>query len=79
VPKSVGGWARLALHVLARRPGPNPRMPHFRARLIHIQTDRPHPRQVDGELLEPADSMTVEVEPQALVVRVPSRPLVAAD
>jgi diacylglycerol kinase family enzyme len=79
VPKSVAGWARLALHVLARRPGPNPRMAQFRARRIRIQTDRAHPRQVDGDLLEPADSMAVEVEPGVLLVRVPSRPVVPAD
>jgi YegS/Rv2252/BmrU family lipid kinase len=79
VPKSIAGWARLALHVVARRPGPNPRMKHFRARRIHIRTERAYPRQLDGDLLEPAASMSVEVEPRALLVRVPSRPVVDAD
>jgi diacylglycerol kinase family enzyme len=70
---------RLALHVVARRPGPHPRMEHFHARRVHIQADRPYPRQVDGDLLDPADSMTVEVEPQALIVRVPARPVVSPE
>jgi diacylglycerol kinase family enzyme len=78
-PKSVVGWARLALHLLARRRGPNPRMAQFRVRRVLIRTDRPHLRQVDGDLLEPADSMTVEVVPRALVVRVPSRSVVTPD
>jgi YegS/Rv2252/BmrU family lipid kinase len=79
VPKNLGGWVRLALHVVARRPGPHPRMEHFHARRVHIQADRPYPRQVDGDLLDPADSMTVEVEPQALIVRVPARPVVSPE
>jgi len=79
VPKSVGDWVRLTLHVITRRPGPNPRMEHFRARRIHVETERAHPRQIDGDLLPPADSMTVEVEPRALVVRVPSRSVVEPD
>jgi YegS/Rv2252/BmrU family lipid kinase len=78
-PNSVGGWVRLALQVLARRRGANPRMRQFRARRVHIQTERAHPRQIDGDLLEPADSMTVEVEPRALVVRVPSAPVIEPD
>jgi YegS/Rv2252/BmrU family lipid kinase len=79
VPKSVGGWTRLALHVVARRSGPNPRMEHFQARRVQIEADRAHPRQADGDLLEPRRSMTVDVEPQALIVRVPSRPAISPD
>jgi diacylglycerol kinase family enzyme len=78
-PKTFGDWARLIWHVISRRPGPTPRVARFRGRRIEIIADKVCPRQVDGDGLEAGDSMIVEVEPQALVVRVPARPAVEPD
>jgi diacylglycerol kinase family enzyme len=78
-PKTFGDWLTLAWHVITRRPGPTPRVERFRGRRIEITADKPCPRQADGDGLEPGDSMIAEVEPQALLVRVPSRPVVEPD
>jgi len=78
-PKTLADWFKLAWHVITRRPGPTPRAQRFRGRRVEITADRPYPRQADGDGLDPGDSLVVEVEPQALVVRVPARPLAEPD
>ncbi len=70
VPKSMRHWLMLSLHVIRRRPASRgARIEHFRGRKIHIVSDKPHPREVDGDLLEPSTEMTIVVEPRALIVR----------
>jgi diacylglycerol kinase family enzyme len=70
VPKTLRHWLVLSYHVLSRRPAaPRARIRHFRGRRIHIVADRPEPREIDGDLLEPGTEMLIVVEPQALIVR----------
>ena len=38
---------------------------------MHIECDRVWPREIDGDLLEPSKEMTIVVEPNALIVRIP--------
>ncbi|MGQ0463940.1 MAG: diacylglycerol/lipid kinase family protein [Sporichthyaceae bacterium] len=72
VPQGLRHWLMLALHVMRRRPASRgARIEHFRGRHIHIACDRIWPREIDGDLLEPGREMTVTVEPQALIVRIP--------
>ncbi|WP_019874502.1 diacylglycerol/lipid kinase family protein [Sporichthya polymorpha] len=72
VPKSLRHWLMLSLHVIRRRPrARGARIEHFRGRRIHVECDRVWPREIDGDLLEPSKEMTVVVEPQALIVRIP--------
>jgi diacylglycerol kinase family enzyme len=72
VPKTLGDWAQLLTHVITRRPGPDRRLVNLRGRRIVVETDRPYPRQVDGDLLEPGARLQADVEPRALVVRRPA-------
>jgi diacylglycerol kinase family enzyme len=71
VPKSFRHWLLLSLHVVRRRPASRgARIEHFRGRRIHLVADKPYPREVDGDLLEPSTEMTIVVEPRALIVRI---------
>jgi diacylglycerol kinase family enzyme len=72
VPKTFRHWLMLAFHVAGRRPKARAsRIKHFRGRRIHIAVDRVWPREIDGDLLEPSNEMTIVVEPKALIVRIP--------
>ena len=70
VPKTLRHWLVLSWHVMSRRPAAaRAKIVHFRGRRIHILADRPEPREIDGDLIEPGTEMTIVVEPQALIVR----------
>ena len=64
-PRHLGHWMVLAAAVLLRRPRP-PRMTTLRGSRISILADRPHPRQLDGDVIAPADHLTVTVVPGGL-------------
>jgi diacylglycerol kinase family enzyme len=76
-PRTVRHWLALGWAVLRRR-GRIPRMETFTARRVEIRSNRPQPRQLDGDLIEPDRTLTVTVRPQALVLCVP-RPAEAPD
>jgi diacylglycerol kinase family enzyme len=69
-PRHVADWVVLAWHVLRRRPAA-PRLETFRARRVDIVTDRPQPREVDGDLIEPGRRLVAVLRPRALTVCVP--------
>jgi diacylglycerol kinase family enzyme len=69
-PRTLRHWLRLAYAVLRRRPQV-PGMETFRARSVDIRSDTVQPRELDGDVIAPARSLTVEVRPQALTVCVP--------
>jgi enoyl-CoA hydratase/carnithine racemase len=46
-------------------------METYTAKRIDIRSNRPHPRQLDGDLIEPGKSMTITVREKALLLCVP--------
>lgn len=73
-PRGLIDWTRVGARVLARRRGTNARIERFTAKKVSIRTERPHPRQLDGETIAEGTRFDAEVEPAALIVRVPARP-----
>jgi diacylglycerol kinase family enzyme len=71
MPPRRRNWLVLAWALMRRRRTP-PSMEVFRATHIAIRSDQIHPRQLDGELIEPSHAMTVGIRPGALWLCVPS-------
>jgi YegS/Rv2252/BmrU family lipid kinase len=69
-PRNGLDWLRLSGRVLRRADVPDRRMERFRGKHIVIETDRPQPRQLDGDLIEDGETMDIEIEAGALAVRV---------
>ena len=70
-PAGPMGWANVGYRVLLRSRRDDIRLERYRARTVEIQANAELPRQVDGELIGCARSLTVGVLPGALIVRVP--------
>jgi diacylglycerol kinase family enzyme len=70
MPPRRRNWMALAWALLRKRPTAAS-IEVFRARHIHIVSDQVHPREVDGDLIEPSDSLMVAVRPAALWLCVP--------
>ncbi len=66
-PRNLGHWVQLALGVLLRRKRV-PNMEILRGSRIVVTSDRQHPRQLDGDVIEPSDTLDVTVRPGALWV-----------
>ena len=71
-PRGLIGWTTVAARILTRRRGRSVRIERFRAKRVSIRTERPHPRELDGETISDGGSFDAEIEPAALVVRVPA-------
>lgn len=69
-PRHLGHWAALSWGVLTRRKRV-PRMQVRRGRRIQILSDRPQPRELDGDVITPGATLTVTVRPGALLLCVP--------
>lgn len=70
VPRTPAQWLPLAWAVLRRRrrvPG----MAVFRASRVRVRSDRPQPRELDGDLVEPGPTLDVTLRPGALLLCVP--------
>jgi YegS/Rv2252/BmrU family lipid kinase len=70
-PRGLVDWTRVAVNILTRRRRANARIERFRAKKVSIKTERPHPRQLDGETISVGTTFEAEIEPAALIVRVP--------
>ena len=70
-PAGPFGWAHVGYRVLIRSRRDDIRLERYRARTVEIQANAQLPRQVDGEMIGSARSLTVAVRPRALTVRVP--------
>ncbi|MDA8303121.1 MAG: diacylglycerol kinase family protein [Actinomycetota bacterium] len=71
-PKGLSGWlriARLAVTGIETRD----HFEHFRAAKVEVEVGEELPRQLDGDLLPPARSLSVEVQERALLVKVRRR------
>ncbi|MGW9208240.1 diacylglycerol kinase family protein [Embleya sp. NPDC055664] len=81
-PYGMTGWAHATVRVIGRRRDQEPAVvpakqqrlrpiEHFTGRTVLIETDRPEPREVDGDPIGPGTRLAVRVRPGALTVRVP--------
>jgi diacylglycerol kinase (ATP) len=70
-PRGLLDWPRLAARVLAGSDVEDPRLERLQGRTVEVTADTPLPREVDGEVVAPARTLTVAVRPAALTVRVP--------
>jgi diacylglycerol kinase family enzyme len=70
-PAGPAGWLRVARGVLAGGGQDHPELERHQARRVGIWAETELPRQVDGEVIVPGDSLTVTLLPHALTVRVP--------
>ena len=70
MPPRRRSWLPLAWSLLRRRPTA-PVMETFQARHVTISSDREHPRELDGDLIEPSRILTAAVRPAALWMCVP--------
>lgn len=69
-PRTLRHWWQLAWGVLLRRPQVA-RMETFTAERVEIVSDRPQPRELDGDLIEPDRMLRVTVRRDALWLCVP--------
>lgn len=66
-PRNLGHWVQLAVAVVLRRERV-PRMEVLRGSRISIRSTRPQPRQLDGDVIDPSDTLVATVRPGALWV-----------
>ncbi|MFI7574717.1 diacylglycerol/lipid kinase family protein [Micromonospora sp. NPDC049497] len=69
-PRTLRHWLALGWAV-ARRQGRVPRMEVFRARRVEITSNRPQPRELDGDLIAPGRALKAEIRRRALWLCVP--------
>jgi len=70
-PYGPFGWPRLATRVLMHSHHEDRMLERFQAQKVEISTFALLPREVDGELVPSSHSLTVNVQPNALTVRMP--------
>ncbi len=70
-PAGPLGWGRVAYRVITGSRRDDRRLERYRARRVEIQADSGLPREVDGEVIAPGRTLTIEVRPAALLVRAP--------
>jgi len=71
-PHGPFGWTRVATRVLTNSQHQDRMLERFQARRVEITSAVTLPREVDGEVIAPGDSLTVMVQPGTLTVRVPT-------
>ena len=69
-PRKLRHWLELGWAVLRRRERV-PRMEVFRGRRVEITSNRPQPRELDGDLIEPGSTLKAEIRRRALWLCVP--------
>ncbi|WP_406284655.1 diacylglycerol kinase family protein [Embleya sp. NBC_00896] len=81
-PYGMTGWAHATVRVIGRRRDQEPAVvpvkqqrlrpiEHFTGRRVVIETDRPEPRELDGDPIGPGTRLAVRIRPDSLTVRVP--------
>ena len=73
MPPRRRSWLPLAWSLL-RHKHTTPAMETFQARQVEISSDTEHPRELDGDLIEPSRTLTAAVHPAALWMCVPGKP-----
>ncbi|WP_230688816.1 diacylglycerol kinase family protein [Micromonospora sp. WMMC415] len=69
-PRTLRHWVALGWAVV-RRQERVPRMEVFRGRRVEITSNRPQPRELDGDLIEPGRTLRAEIRRRALWLCVP--------
>ncbi len=72
-PSRLTDWVSVGYRVIAASHRDDRRLERHRARRVEIRAGERLPRQVDGEIIASGDSLSVRIEPGALLVRVPAR------
>lgn len=70
-PRTLVGWVHVAGRVLTRGRGTGRPVERHRGKRIEVRTERPHPRELDGDNIPDAAEFVAEIEPATLTVRVP--------
>ena len=71
-PHGPLGWPRVATRVLTHSHHQDRQLEWFQAREVEITAHVVLPREVDGEIVTPAQTLTAAVRPGALITRVPT-------
>jgi diacylglycerol kinase family enzyme len=69
-PRTLGQWTKLAWAVIRHR-SRVPSMEVFRGVRVEVVSDRPQPRQLDGDLIDAGRRLFAEVVPRSLWLCVP--------
>jgi|tagenome__1003787_1003787.scaffolds.fasta_scaffold20988226_4 undecaprenyl-diphosphatase len=77
MPPRRRSWLPLAWSLLLHRPAA-PLMETFQAKHVTISSNQEHPRELDGDLIEPSSTLTAAVCPAALWMCVPEKPAAGA-
>lgn len=72
-PRSMFGWLWVAAKVLFRHPGSIPVITYHRVRRVDVRVSEATGTQLDGDTSGDVTSLSVDVVPGALMVRVPGR------
>ena len=73
-PRGLRDWAVLAWQVIRRRQDrAGHRLETFRGQRISVRSRHAQHRQLDGDVIDPANHLEAEVRPGALTLRVPQR------
>jgi diacylglycerol kinase (ATP) len=70
-PAGLRGWASVGIRAVTGSRRADGQLARYQARRVEIRVSDRQPRQADGELIGPGTSLTVQVRPGALLVRVP--------
>ena len=73
-PSTLVGWLAVAVRVITRTRRGHERVEHWQARSIVIEADAPQPSQLDGDPIGEVTTLRIQVDPGALVMRVPVPP-----
>jgi YegS/Rv2252/BmrU family lipid kinase len=70
-PRGLRDWVRLTTQVLIRRHRPDDQLDRLTGRRVKITVDHPDRYQMDGDTVGECTSLVAEVQPGALLLRVP--------
>ncbi|WP_211291161.1 diacylglycerol/lipid kinase family protein [Kineococcus xinjiangensis] len=73
-PRGIVSWAAVTWQVVTAARRGHPRVEHLRCRRLQVVSASPTEVQLDGDPLGGARRLVVEVDPGALLVRVPAAP-----
>ena len=77
-PRTLRDWIRLVWRVFRRNHSRDQHLDRFRGRTVQIEADRIVPRQMDGEVIDDGRILAAQIEPGAIVIRVPQPVATAA-
>ena len=70
-PRTIRDWVRLTARVLTRQRRPDDQLDRLTGRRVRITVDPPDHYQMDGDTVGECRSLLAEVQPGALLLRVP--------